>query len=217
MAFRGVISDLDGVIVNTVPVHFKAWHRTFAEFGVDFTFDDYLQKVDGIRRTDGVRNILVDWDEKDIRKAAKRKQELFLELIQDGVETYPSTIILLENLKTLGLKLAAISSSMNCETILRSIGIYHMFDTVVMGNDITKGKPDPQIFLTAAQRMGMKPDNCIVFEDAKLGVEAAKKGSFFCVGIDRNGSPGLLTDADIIVKDLAEIDFNTFSRLFIKS
>jgi len=180
---------------------------------VDFSFKDYKEKIDGIPRIDGVRNILAGASEDEIEKACARKQELFLELIKDGVDTYPTTVELFRSLQVRGIALAAISSSRNCETILRSIGLYDIFATVITGNDITKGKPDPQIFHMAAEKLGFEPGECVVFEDARLGVEAAKRGSFPCVGIARHGTPGLLAKADLVVGDLGEVDFEALARL----
>lgn len=213
MALRGIISDLDGVIVDTVPLHFESWRVAFAELGVDFSLQDYMQKMNGIQRLDGARRILAGWDENEIRKAAARKQAIFLESIAGGVETYPTTIALIRDLAAAGYKTAAISSSRNCETILRSIGLYDLFDTVVTGNDIANGKPDPEVFLTAAANLGLEPGECVVFEDAELGVEAARRGAFRCVGIDRAGEPERLRAADIVVGDLAEIDRDRLVRL----
>jgi beta-phosphoglucomutase len=213
MAFRAIISDLDGVIVDTVPQHFESWQRMFAEFGVDFSFEDYKEKIDGIPRIDGVRRILAGASEKEIEKACARKQELFLELIEGGVNPYPTTVALFRDFQVRGIRLAAISSSKNCETILRSIDLYRIFTAVITGNDITKGKPDPQIFLMAAEALSLEPAECVVFEDAALGVEAAKLGRFPCVGIDRHGTPDRLAAADLVVSDLGEVDFETLAKL----
>ena len=91
-----------------------------------------------------------------------------------------------------------------------------MVDTEVNGNDITKGKPDPQIFLMAAERLKLGPSECVVFEDALLGVEAAKRAKMVCVGINRHDDPGRLKKADTIVKDLGEIAFQKLNNLFQK-
>jgi len=213
MPFKGLISDLDGVIVNTVPAHFESWQRAFAGFGISFTMKDYEEKVDGIPRMDGARNVAGHLGEEAVAAVARRKQEIYLEIISKGVATYPSTIALFKEAAAAGAALAAVSSSRNCERILRTAEIYDMFDTVVTGNEVTRGKPDPEIFLTAAERLGLTPEDCVVLEDAKLGVEAAKRGGFRCIGIDRHGSPERLAGADRIVVDLAEIDAAFLFRL----
>ncbi|MGM0568901.1 MAG: beta-phosphoglucomutase family hydrolase, partial [Elusimicrobiota bacterium] len=170
---KGVIFDLDGVIVDTVPIHFKAWKKMFEEYGNDFTFEDYKKKVDGIPRINGAKAILKDLDEKEIEKAAQKKQEYFrTELDKSDIPVYESTLKLIRNLKKENIPVAVISSSKNCTYILKKIGIYEMLDSVVDGNRKLKGKPDPEIFLTAAKELKVDPKKCVVFEDAELGVEA---------------------------------------------
>lgn len=211
MALEAVISDMDGVIVNTTPAHFRSWELMLAEMGRTITPAEYQEKLNGMARIEGTRRILPDLDEAAIRNAARRKQELFLELIEEGIETYPSTLDLLAAARARGLQTAAVSSSRNCTLILESIGIHDTFDLVITGNDVERAKPDPQIFLLAADQIGRKPNECVVLEDTRNGVAAATRGGFPCVGIDRTGDPELLAGADIIVKDLAEIDLD---RLF---
>jgi len=217
MTLKAAIFDLDGVVVDTVPVHFKAWKRMFEEHGKPFTFDDYKQKVDGIPRLDGARAILTDLSPDELEKAANQKQEYFLEYLgNEDIPKYDTTIALIGNFQRDGIKVAVISSSKNCPNILKRIGLYDKLETVICGADITKGKPDPQIFLMAAERLGAKPDECVVFEDAVLGVEAAKNGKMRCVGIDRYKSPDRLTGADIIVSDLGEVNVAKIKSLFEK-
>ncbi len=206
MVLKAVISDMDGVIVNTTPAHFKSWELMLAELGRTITEAEYQEKLNGMARIEGARKVLPDLDEGSLEKAARRKQELFLEFMAEGVETYPSTISLLQAARDRGLRTAAVSSSRNCELILKSIGIYNTFDVVVTGNDVERAKPDPQIFLLAAEKLSLSPSECIVLEDTRNGVAAAVRGGFPCVGIDRVGNPRLLEGADLIVKDLAEIN-----------
>ena len=215
MGFKGAIFDLDGVVVDTVPLHFKAWKRMFGEYGKEFTFDDYKNKVDGIPRTDGARAILTDLSPEELAKAAKKKQDYYLELVNQGeIEVYSSTVSLIKNLKTKSIKIAAASSSRNCKYILEKTNLLSLFDFVVQGGDFKKGKPAPEIFLLAAKNIGTSSEESVVFEDAKLGVEAAKAGGMKCVGIDRTGTPKLLKKADILVKDLAEVDYEKLAGLF---
>ncbi|NQU18994.1 beta-phosphoglucomutase family hydrolase [bacterium] len=216
-SFKAAIFDLDGVIVDTVPIHFKAWKGMFSEYGRDFTFEDYKQKVDGIPRFDGAKAILTDLSGEDIKKACDKKQGYFLESIEkDEIPIHRSTIRLIEELKSRSIKIANISSSKNCKPILKKTGTTNLMDAIVDGNDITKGKPDPQIFLMAAERLGVVSSNCIVFEDAVLGVEAAKRAKMYCIGIDRYNSPDRLKEADIVVSDLKELDYNKLIDIFRK-
>lgn len=212
---KGAIFDLDGVVINTVPLHFKAWKRMFNEYGREFTFDEYKKKVDGIPRTDGARAILTDLSDNELKKACDKKQSYFLEYLKsDGIILYDTTIDLMKELKSKEVKIAIISSSKNTPYILDQINIYSLIDTKVDGNEITKGKPDPQIFLLAAERLNLEPKDCVVFEDAILGVEAAKAAGMTCIGIDRYDKSEQLKKADLVVKDLKEVNFNKIKSLF---
>lgn len=215
MSFKGAIFDLDGVIVDTVPLHFNAWKRMFSEYGMDFTFEDYREKVDGIPRLDGAKAILTELDAGELEKAAARKQRYYLELVDKGeIGTYPSTVDLIKELKKKGIKIAAASSSKNCRYILKKVNLVSLFDTIVSGGDFKKGKPDPEIFLLSASRLGFSADEVVVFEDAILGVEAAKNGNMRCVGIARREDKEVLKKADIVVSDLAEINYTKLKGLF---
>ncbi|MFA7676592.1 MAG: beta-phosphoglucomutase family hydrolase [Candidatus Omnitrophota bacterium] len=216
MNFKGAIFDLDGVIVNTVPLHFKAWQKMFKEYGKDINFEDYKNKVDGIPRIDGARAILTQLSSPELEKAASLKQDYFLELLNSqGVEVYQSTLELMILLKKEGIKIAAISSSKNCLSILRQVKIIDLFEVIITGKDGIKGKPAPDIFLAAAEKLGLRNEWCVVFEDAVLGVEAAKKAAMKCVGIDRYDNPQRLSKADIVVSDLSEIGFSELKGLFL--
>ena len=215
MSFKAGIFDLDGVVVNTVPLHFRAWKRMFNEHGKKFTFEDYKQKVDGIPRMDGARAILAELPDDELKKAASQKQSYYLELVDKGeVEIYRTTIDLIKELKSRGVKIAAASSSRNCRYILEKTDAIGLFDTIVQGGDFKKGKPDPEIFLLAASRLGFKNSESVVFEDAKLGVEAAKNGDMRCVGIAREGDRDILVKADIVVEDLKEVNYEKLESLF---
>jgi beta-phosphoglucomutase len=214
MSFKAAIFDLDGVLVNTVPLHFKAWKKMFNEYGKEFNFEDYKQKVDGILRLDGAMAILTGMPIDELEKAAAKKQGYYLELIkQEGVEAYQTSADLIKELKEHGIKIAVISSSRNCHLILEKASLLNLIDIEISGNDITKGKPDPQIFLMALERLGIKASEGIVFEDAVLGVEAAKRAKIVTVGIDRHKDPRSLSKANLVVEDLSEVNFNKLNKI----
>lgn len=215
--FKGAIFDLDGVIVNTVPIHFKAWKKMFSEYGIDFSFEDYKEKVDGIPRYDGAKAILPELNDKEIEEAGDKKQGYFLEFTtKEAVPVYKSSVKLIKDLKKRSVKVAIASSSKNCKRILQKLDIIHLADAIVDGNDLTRGKPDPQIFQIAAQRLNCPYQECVVFEDAVLGVEAALNGEMVCVGVDRYGNPDRLGEADLVVDDLSKAGYKTIERLFKK-
>ncbi|MDP8229765.1 MAG: beta-phosphoglucomutase family hydrolase [Candidatus Gorgyraea atricola] len=212
---KAAIFDLDGVIVNTVPLHFRAWKKMFAEYGKDFSFKDYKEKVDGILRNDGARAILTDLSDDELKKAADKKQVYFLEYLEsEEIPVYETTVNLVKALKKENMKRGVISSSKNCLPILKKVKLIDLFDEILTGNDVTKGKPDPQMFLMSAERMAVEPSGCVVFEDAVLGVEAAKRAGMKCVGIDRYGKPERLKKADLVVGDLGEVTIEKIKELF---
>jgi beta-phosphoglucomutase len=213
MSLKGAIFDLDGVMVETVPLHFKAWKKLFNQYGKSFSFEDYKAKVDGIPRLDGAKAILDNLSDKELKEAAAKKQEYFLEyLSSDGVKRYESTLDLIKEFRSHQVKIAIISSSKNCSYVLDRAGLYQFIDAEVNGNDINKGKPDPEIFLRALDKLGLKKEECIVFEDAVLGVEAAKRALIFTVGIDRYNNPSRLKKADLVVADLREVNYEGLFR-----
>ena len=215
MALEGIIFDLDGVIVNTVPLHFKAWKQMFNEYGKKFSFKDYKQKVDGIPRMSGARAVLSDLSQEELNEAAAKKQGYFLEFLKtEGIKVYSSTINFIKVLRKNNYRVAVISSSKNCLFILEKTNLVNLFDVIITGNDIKRGKPNPDVFLLAAEKLNLNPKNCIVFEDAVLGVEAAKNAKMKVVGIDRYHKPERLKEADLIINDLKEISLPKIKELF---
>jgi beta-phosphoglucomutase len=214
MAVKAAIFDLDGVIVNTVPFHFRAWKRMFEEYGHKFTMEDYLAKVDGRPRLEGAAAILTELSPEEIEEAGAKKQEYYLELLEtEPMEIFESSVKVIKELKQRGIKLAAASSSKNAVRILKKIRLFDVFEANVSGADFEKGKPDPEIFLTAAARLKVKAEESVVFEDAKSGVQAALNGGFICIAIDRHHNPEALRGADVIVKDLGEISLEEILNL----
>lgn len=207
MMLKGVIFDLDGVLVDTVPAHYAAWHRLFVEEGYHFDEQVYHDKVDGRRRQDGVRAVMTDAEPRRVEAAGKRKDKYFLELIDQGrFSVFEGSLAFLKLCQERQLRLATASSSRNVRHVLQKAGIVGFFDAVVGGDDVDRGKPDPSIFLLAAARLGLEPSSCIVVEDAVSGVVAAKAGGFYCVGVDRNGPASRLSAADMLVGDLGELN-----------
>ena len=205
MQTKGLIFDLDGVLVHTVPTHYAAWLRMFNEYGYAFDKKTYRDLVDGRLRFDGARAVMGDQSDEVIAEAANRKNRYYLELIEQGEFTLlEEALQYVRTSKAAGHKLAAASSSANVEYILAKTGVLDCFDVVIGGHQVTKGKPDPEIFLKAAAMLKLPIDNCIVFEDSESGVQAAKTGGFYCVGVADNESEADLALSDMIVSSVAE-------------
>lgn len=206
MDIKAVIFDVDGVLLNTIPHHFKAWKKLFTEQGINFTFQDYLDKVNGIPRLSGISNIMPHLNKKDLEILASKKQSYFSKLITENPpKPLGGVVNLLKELKKNKIKLAAASSSKNAAQLLEKAGLSKYFDVIVGGHDFTKSKPDPDLFLVASKKINISPNNCIVVEDASIGVQAAKNANMKTVGILTSNDPGIKIIADITLKSLREI------------
>ena len=209
MVLKGVIFDLDGVLVDTVPAHYSAWRRMFQEEGYAFDEDVYHQKVDGRPRLDGARAVMVNAPPERVAAAGDLKNRYFREAIDRGeFQVFPTSVAFVEKCRRAGLRLAAASSSENVTQILGKVGLLDRMDAVVGGSDVAIGKPDPSIFLTAAEHLKLSAADCVVVEDAVSGVAAAKSGGFYCVGVARGADRSRLGAADLIVSDLGELDLD---------
>jgi alpha,alpha-trehalase len=229
-----VVFDTDGVLTRTAAVHFAAWKAVLdpvlvqlatGEAARPLTDEDYRHHIDGIGRYDGVAALLASRDVElprgdpadppgatSVCAVGNLKNRAFTEAIADqGVEAYPTTRRLIEELHTQGVRTAAISASRNCRTVLSAAGMIELFEVIVDGNDAAElglpGKPDPAVFLEAARRLGADPARTAVIEDAESGVRAGRAGHFGqVVGIDRTRHPEVLRHvADLVVPDAADL------------
>ena len=198
---KACIFDLDGVIVDTAKFHYLAWKRLADEQGIPFTEHDNEQ-LKGISRMESL-DILLSLgsrkvDEKSKAEMATRKNEWFVDYItaMKPDEIFPGVKTLLEDLRNKKFKVGLASSSKNAGTVLDRLGIANLFDCVVDGTMIKNSKPDPEVFLLAAERLNVPPDTCVVFEDAEAGVEAAHRAGMKSVGI---GSPAILGEAELVI------------------
>ena len=213
MPFKSALFDLDGVIVDTAIYHFQAWRRLANELGFDFT-EHQNEQLKGISRMESLELIL-KWGNKTLSESEKLewavlKNDWYLELITHMTpkEILPGVSDFLNELKDEGIKIALGSASKNSKMILNKIDLFHYFDAIIDGNNITKGKPDPQVFLMGAEATGSLPAECVVFEDAQAGIQAAKAGGIFAVGI---GDSKILSEADLVIKSMEDINLKMLS------
>lgn len=198
---RACIFDLDGVIVDTASHHFVAWQNLAEELGVPFSAEDN-ESLKGVSRVDSLEYILkkggLVLDPATKVQLMDRKNAHYLELAgkTSPSDALPGVVALIHELKALGIKVALGSSSKNAEMILTRLSLLDAFDTLVDGNHITLSKPDPEVFLMGAKALGLDPAECLVFEDAQSGIDAANAGGFPVIGI---GQPKALTGAAAVV------------------
>jgi beta-phosphoglucomutase family hydrolase len=208
-----VLWDLDGTLVDSEDYHWRAWRDTMAAAGIPITHEQFL-------KTFGLRNdeILPRWlgaaaTPARIQQIADAKEELYRRLIrQGGLDPLPGAAQWLERLHAGGWRQAIASSAprKNVEVVLEVARLAECFQALVTAEDVTIGKPDPQVFLTAASRLNVPPAQCIVVEDAAAGVEAARRGGMRSIGVSRNGKQ---LAADIAVASLADLPPDCFTRL----
>ncbi len=213
---RAAIFDLDGVIVDTAKYHFLAWKRLAEELDINFTLEDN-ERLKGVSRMRSLEIILeiggkiYDQDFKE--KLAESKNSWYNEYIEkmDESELLEGAKEFIESLKNSGVKVALGSASKNAMLILTKLDISNYFDVIIDGTEVKNAKPDPEVFLLGAEAVGVKPENCIVFEDAEAGIEAAKRAGMMAIGIGRSNT---LKDSDLQIDGLHEMDLEKFNSLF---
>jgi beta-phosphoglucomutase len=198
---KACLFDLDGVVVDTAKYHFIAWRALAEEFGFGFTPEDN-ERLKGVSRMQSLEILLeiggLQFQETEKLAMAEKKNALYVSYIEKMTpeEILPGVEKFLQELKNEGIKIALGSASKNAPMILERIRLSGMFDAVVDGNSISEAKPNPEVFLRGAEKLGVQPENCVVFEDAIAGIEAARNAGMLCVGI---GDPETLGLADFVI------------------
>ena len=204
---KGFLFDLDGVIVDTAKYHFLAWKRLADELKINFTIEDneLLKGVSRMASLDiilGLGNRQLDASTK--LKLATRKNDWYVDYITKMAadEILPGALEFLKEAKQRGIKVGLGSASKNAQTILDRLEITTYFDAIISGNEVSKAKPDPEVFSLGAKSLGLAPFECVVFEDAQAGIEAAINAGMMCIGI---GDEEILGNADLVVPGLHAI------------
>ena len=206
---KACIFDLDGVIVDTAKYHYLAWKELAKGLSFDFTEQDN-ERLKGISRMRSLDILLKigkkDLDEETKLKFAENKNIRYLEYVlkMKPNEILPGVIDFLNDLKSKNIKIALGSASKNAMTILNQLKLKDYFEIVIDGTKVSKAKPDPEVFLKGAEALGCKPEECIVFEDAEAGIEAAINGGFKSIGI---GSPNNLGKANYVMSGFKNVTF----------
>ncbi len=212
---KAVIFDLDGVIVDTAHYHYLAWKRLAKELGFDLTIEQN-ELLKGVSRMRSLEIILelggISLSDSEKERIANKKNGWFVEYVNEmkPEEIFPGVKEMLKSIRSKGIKVALASSSKNAPRVIQLLNIENEFDTVVDGTMIVHSKPDPEIFLLAASKLGIAPSDCVVFEDAEAGVEAAVAAGMKCVGV---GSPEQLDKANIVISRTADLKYDQLIKL----
>jgi len=212
---RGFIFDLDGVIVDTAKYHFLAWKKLANSIGIDFT-EHQNEQLKGVSRIESLKKILkwgdITLSEADFNRLMADKNTNYLSYIatMDESEILPGVIKAFQFLIDKKQPIALGSASQNSVEILNKVNLLNRFDALIDGNAVTKAKPDPEVFLKAAQSIHFSPEKCIVFEDSVAGIQAANRANMISIGI---GEASILNEADVVFKDFTEISTDFMEKL----
>jgi beta-phosphoglucomutase len=215
---QAVIFDLDGVIVDTAQFHFIAWKELAAEWNYTLTPEDN-EKLKGVSRMDSVNKIAqwanVQTKPEQLLDIAHRKNEIYLRFCNQLTPQHvlPGISTLINTLKANGVFISLGSASKNARFVLDKLGLLDVFDVVVDGNDVSKSKPNPEVFLKAAQRMGVSPEHCVVLEDAPAGIEAALAANMKVIGL---GDAIELQKAHLVLENTINLSLVQLNQIKIK-
>jgi beta-phosphoglucomutase len=212
---KAFIFDLDGVIVDTAKYHFLAWQKLADSLGISFS-EEQNEQLKGVSRVQSLEKIL-EWGNKTISeekfsRLMSEKNEEYLSYIakMDAGEILPDVPRILEYLILENQAIALGSASKNARAILEKVQLYDKFNTIVDGTNVSKAKPDPEVFLLGAKALGISPKNCIVFEDSVAGIKAANIANMISIGI---GNQEVLHEADYVFNDFTEIKEEFINQL----
>ena len=215
--FKGAIFDMDGVLIDSHPVHKRVWAQFLASLNKPVTEEELDFVLDGRKREEILQHFLGDLPTEQIREYGQRKNEIYWRCSTDlrtitGVEEFLGALAA----EGIPMAVATSASSGRARDTLAHLGILRRFSALVTGDDVNKGKPDPEIFVRAAERLRYNPQDLLVVEDAVSGVKAAKSAGMKCLGIAAEGRSGQLRDAgaDRVVHDYRQISLLEVQQLF---
>ena len=210
---------MDGVLVDSHPVHRVAWSKFLATVGKSVSDEGLSFILEGRRREEILRHFLGDLPEATIAEYGRQKDSFFEENFHD-VKLIPGAREFLESLGPAGLKSAIATSASSARTwgMLRRLQLGRKFSAIVTGDDVEVGKPDPAVYMLVSRRMNSAPENLLVFEDAPCGVQAAKAAGMRCVGVSTNGRAEMLIQcgADFVVPDFLNLSVETLSYMYLR-
>ena len=201
----GVIFDMDGVLVDSADAHLASWQGLARELGQTVTKEQFARTF-GQQNRDIIPLLFGETDASRIVALADRKEELYRDLVREYPPIMAGAIVLVRGLAEAGARLAVGSSGplANIELILDAMGVRGLMSAIVSGDDVSRGKPNPEVFLIAAERIGVPPSRCVVIEDAPVGVEAAQRAGMKCIAVMTHHPGEALANADLVIQNLTD-------------
>lgn len=206
---KAVVFDMDGTLVDSTKADFFAWQKLFSYYNKHITFSDYVPLL-GMKSSRVVRDFLPVHNEEEVQFALTKKLVFFHEIIaENGIYPVPFADVFLKQISQYNVPLALATSSRRAkmEMVMEKLNLLIYFDTVVTGGDVKNGKPSPDIFLLAAEKLNTLPEDCIVFEDAANGVKAAKNAGMKCVALSSHQTIASLQEADLVIDTFENLSF----------
>jgi beta-phosphoglucomutase family hydrolase len=204
---QAFIFDMDGTLIDSTQLDYEAWQKAMREYDAELPYEDYIAKL-GAKSSEVAKGYL-DVSDEEIDQLVSRREAYFRQLVDEkGLSLLPGAEQFLQQLRNAHLKtaLATGSNAEKLEFIFGKLPLRQYFDAFVTADDVSQGKPDPEIFVQAAARLGVAPADCVVMEDATNGVQAAKNGGMRCIALTTTRGTDQLQGADLIVGGYPEID-----------
>ena len=214
LPFKGVIFDMDGTLIVSTEADYLAWEKVFSDYGKKLSYEDY-QPLLGIRSANVIKEHLGITGEDDVKRILKEKFDSFVEVITaNPIKAVAAAEVFLKSLADYPVKVALATSSRKekMKLVLEQLNFLQYFDAIVTGEEVENSKPAPDIFLKAAQRLGLSAPECMVIEDGPIGVAAAKNAKMRCVAITETHSAAMLSEADMIIESYLNADFIEISK-----
>jgi len=217
LKIKACLFDLDGVVVDTARYHYIAWNKIAEELGFHFPEQDN-ERLKGVSRMASLDILLgvggINMNPAQKTELAEKKNNLYVSYIRQMTpdEILPGVIRFLDELRENNLLIALGSASKNAMFILEKIGLAQKFDAVIDGNKVSRAKPDPEVFLKGASELGVSPKNCLVFEDAQAGIDAARNGGMSVIGIGKGEN---LKNADFVIPGFANLNIDQLRSWYL--
>jgi len=213
-AVTGVIFDVDGVLVDSAAPHFESWRQLGSENGTVVTQERFATTF-GRHNRDIIPLLFGEVSQQQITALSERKEEIYRGLIRTAAPIVGGAADLVRSLHDAGVRLAVGSSAPreNIDLVLEALGVRGLFSVIVSADDVQRGKPDPQVFVLACERLGIPKERCVVIEDAPAGVEAARAAGARCVAVMIHHGPQALRRADLRVGKLSDLTVGMITTL----
>ena len=211
------IFDMDGTLVDNTPYHFKSWHALFEKYNLgQLSIDTYHQEISGIPIMDTLKRLFPGDGQAQLKALLKEKEDVYKSLYAPFVAPVNGLENFLTELKNAGIKMAMASSATvdDINFILSHVAIREDFNAIIDGSRVSKSKPNPQIFLKAAEELNARPEDCVVFEDSIAGIKAANAAGMKVVGITTGNTADKLQPSDLVITDYTDLDLHKLAALF---